>query len=219
MKQFNKRRNYKLYQIIGILLLCISFVALSYNISLAWFRDRTITSNGEPNIEIIGTIGLDVTTEFNFYNLALAPDTIYKSDANNDIGTYVKTSAEHNIDGAFVRIKFYTNRPEVTLYFENNLTTASATSNYTGTEGVDKNKWVYNPTDNYYYYLGNVMNTDILFNTGYKVDNTLNNLVAGKTVILGFIVEGLQRQYGAYKAEWTTAPQIFNTFAYNTTGR
>lgn len=211
MRQFNKRSNYKLYQIIGILLLCIGFIALSYNVSLAWFRDRTITSNGEPNIQIVGTIGLDVTSKFSFYNLTLAPDTIYKTDANNDLGTYLKTSEDHDIDGAFVRIKFYTNRPEVTLYFENNLTTSSATSTYS--EAIDKDEWIYNPSDDYYYYLGIVRETEIQFNAGYKVDNTLNNLVAGKSVMLGFIVEGLQRQYGAYRAEWSTAPELFNSFA------
>ena len=72
MYQKPKRKLNKLYQIIGILLLCFSVIALSYNITTAWFMDESITSKGEPDIIVIGTIDIDVTTNFNFYNIALA---------------------------------------------------------------------------------------------------------------------------------------------------
>lgn len=214
MKNLHGKKNYFIYQILGIVLLCVSLIALTYSFTTSWFRDSSTTSNGEPNVSIIGTIGLDVTTNFNFYNLALAPDTTYTLDKDNkDIGTYVKTSEDHNIDGAFVRIKFETNRSEVTLYFNGNTTSSSTYSS------SDKNKWVYNSSDGYYYYLGSVKETNIQFNAGYSVDNTLNNEKANATVVFSFKVEAIQRQYGAYKAVWTTAPEIFNSFALSETGR
>ncbi len=205
----------RIYQIFGIAILCIVLVMTVFNVTLGWFKDESITSSGDPNIILIGTISLDVTTNFNFYNLALAPDTIYTLDKDNaDIGTYVKTSAEHDIDGAFVRIRFVcTNRPEVTLYFDSsNITTVS-----TYNESI-RNRWYYSETDEYYYYLGNVETTNVQFNAGYRVDNTLNNSVAGQVVSFNFTIEAIQRQYGAYH-DWSTAPTVFNQFAYTETGR
>lgn len=214
----------RLYQIIGILVLCLSVIMLSYNVTVSWFRDESSTSNGEPNISIIGTIDLDVTTNFNFYNLALAPDTIYTLDQDgSDIGTYIKTSANNDIREVYVRIKYTTTRKdkatgntipctELTLYFNNNTTKATT---YTSSE---KNKWVYNSADGYYYYLGSIGSTNVQFNAGYATDNTFNNAKAKSDVYVKLEIEAIQRPYGAYKAVWDTAPAIFNSFALADSG-
>lgn len=208
MESNNKKNRKGLYQAFGIVLLCLSLIALTYNITFAWFRDSSVTSN-EPNVTIVGTIALDVTTNFKFTNLTFAPDTTYTVDSNGDsIATKIKTAEEHDIDGAFVRLKWTTNRSEITLHFGDNLTTSS---DYTGTS--DENNWYYNSSDGFYYYIGIVKDTDVTFNEGYYVDNTLHNAKAGAPVEMSFYVEGLQSQYGAYLAEWTTAPKIFNTYA------
>ena len=50
------------------------------------------------------------------------------------------------------------------------------------------------------------------------MDNTLYNAKANANVEMNFYIEGLQKDYGAYKAEWSTAPTIFNSYAFNKTG-
>ena len=79
-------------------------------------------------------------------------------------------------------------------------------------------KWVYNSTDGFYYYLGGLGNTKIQFNAGYATDNTFTNAKAYSDVSIKLEVEAIQRPYGAYKAVWTTAPQIFNDFAKTDSG-
>lgn len=205
----NKRSN-GLYQIIGILLLCVSVFALSFSITSAWFTDKSVTSNGEPNILIVGTVDLDVTTFFNFYNLVLAPDTLYLSDVINgetkSYKTTVRTSDENDVRTIYVRAKFTTNRSELSLYFEN-LTTAT-----TYNPATCLGKW-YLHTDGYYYYIGAVGGEDVTFNTGYYVNNELHNDVAKEAVELEFVFESIQRPYGAYKEVWPGAPTVFNQFA------
>jgi len=216
-------KNRRIYQIIGMCLLCILFIYLSYQVTTAWFLDDSTTSNGDPNITIIGTLELDVQTNFNFYNLSLQPDYTYVVDKSNEaIGTYVRTKAdEHDIDGAFVRIKYTTRRkPEgatewvdnldlLTLYFDGNFTTN------TTLQSTDKGKWVYNSTDGYYYYLGSVFGDYIEFNKGYTTSYKIGNEYKNAQVEIDLQVESVQRQYGAYHEIWPTAPTIFNTFAYN----
>lgn len=212
MKENVNKRKKGLYQLLGIVLLCFVIIMLSYNFTYAWFRDSSETSS-DPEITIIGKIALDVSTNFKITNLALAPDTTYTQDAGgNALATTIKTSDEHNIDGVFVRVKFISNRSEISLYFGDNVTTSL---DYTDN---DEDKWYYNSSDGFYYYIGIVESDEIIFNEGYFVDNTLNNAKAGCDVKLNFYVEGLQKQYGAYKAEWTTAPAIFNTYALEKTG-
>ncbi|MGN0960590.1 MAG: hypothetical protein ACI4PF_00155 [Christensenellales bacterium] len=222
IKQNNK--SFKIYQIIGIVVLCLSLIMISYRVTTAWFMDESVTSNGEPNISIIGTIDLDVTTNFDFYNLALAPDTIYTTDQDGaDIGTYLKTSTNNDIREVYVRIKYTKTRndstlgaevdcPELTLYFDGNLTTATTYSM------AVNNMWVYNSTDGYYYYLGSIGSINTQFNAGYATDNTFNNAKASSQVYIKLEVEAIQRPYGAYKAVWDTAPTIFNEFALADSG-
>lgn len=224
MKLKSGKNRWKWYQLIGITVLCFVFVMLSYNITSAWFMDESTTSNGGANIDVIGTIDLEVTSNFDFYNLALAPDTVYTTDQKGvDIGTYLCTSTKNNIKEVYVRIKFtntredgaggsHINCTELALYFNNNLTTATS---YTSTEN---NKWVYNSADGYYYYLGKVGTTKVQFNAGYITDNTITNSSAGSKVNIRMVVEAIQRPYGAYKSAWETAPTIFNSFALADSG-
>ena len=201
-----------LYQLLGIVLLCFVIIILSYNFTYAWFRDSSETSS-DPEVTIIGKIDLDVKTNFKISNLALAPDTSYTQDSSgNSLATTIKTTDEHNIDGAFVRVKFVCNRSEISLIFNNNITTSA---DYT--DG-DEEKWYYNSSDGFYYYIGILDSDEITFNNGYFVDNTLYNAKAGADVEMNFYIEGLQKGYGAYKAEWSTAPTIFNSYAFNKTG-
>lgn len=210
-------RSRLIYQILGICLLCILLVAMTYNVTLAWFSDESTTSTGDPNILVVGTVDLDVTTSFNFYNLALAPDTTYLSGNINgeevSYATKLKTAESNDISSIYVRVKFtVVNRPELTLYFsENRLTTDTEYS-------LDSaNRWYYNEEDGYYYYIGSVGDEEIIFNDGYHVDNTLNNEIAGEPVDFGFEFEAIQRPYGAYIALWPTAPDVFNDFASSDT--
>ena len=159
----------------------------------------------------------------NFYNLSLQPDYTYVVDKNNEaIGTYVRTkTGEHDIDGAFVRIKYTTERKTegsaewvdnldlLTLYFDNNFT------NSTSFTASDKGKWVYNSADGFYYYLGSVFGDYIEFNKGYTTSYKIGNEYKNAQVKIDLQVESVQRQYGAYSDVWRDAPEIFNTFAYN----
>ena len=222
MKLPKSNKHLKIYQLIGIAVLCISLITLTYNVTTAWFMDSSVTSNGKPNISIIGTIDLDVTTNFCFYNLALAPDTTYTTDQDNtDIGTYLKTSTKNDIREVYVRVKYTTTRydkttdseipcSELTLYFDPDNFTTSTSYNATN----DHDKWVYNSSDGYYYYLGRIKaDSYTQFNAGYSTDNTMNNKKANADVYIKLEIEAIQRPYGAYKAVWTTAPAIFNSFA------
>ena len=123
-----------------------------------------------------------------------------------------------HIDNIYVRVKFTCNRPELSLYFLNPLVDNSITIFTSDLAG----KWVYSFEDTdsdgvedtgYYYYLGGVGSEEITFNNGYKVNNTLNNLVAGEPVDMSIVVEALQSPYGAYLAEWGKAPDVFKSGA------
>lgn len=211
-----KKHITRLYQVIGIALLCVLTVYISYSVTTAWFLDESITSNGKPNIMVIGTVDLDVRSNFNFYNLVLAPDTYYTTYTENGVprsyGTYLTTSEDNDVQTIYVRTKFYTNRSELTLHFEGNITT-----NTSYNASTDLNKW-YHHTDGYYYYIGSIGTTPVEFNAGYHVDNTLRNEIAYDEVTLEFVFESIQRPYGAYKALWDSAPAIFNQFALSDTG-
>ena len=191
------RKKVNILQIFGVIVLLVAIVAIFSNTTLAWFMDESTTSNGEPNITLIGTLKLDVTTNFNFENLALAPDTIYETDADGaDIATYIKTANEHNIDGAYVRVKFTTTRREFGssididnsdlfgLYFTTNLTTATTYSD------AVKNKWFFNSTDGYYYYIGGIYSTNVMFNKGYKRKNLMQNPQDDENVKIEFVEIG-----------------------------
>lgn len=214
---FEKHPKRKMYQNLCIIAIILVFVAIMSSYTLSWFMDESTTSNGEPNITQIGELDMDVITNFKFTNLVLAPDTIYTTDQSDaDIATYIKTSALHNIDGAYVRIKFETQRRKVgeidyvdnldlfNLYFDGNLTTST---NYN--DSNTPNHWFYNATDNFYYYLGGVYGQNIMFNAGYKTTNRMVNDVASADVKIDFTIDCIQRQYGASSAIWTTAPQVF----------
>lgn len=224
-------RSRLIYQILGICLLCILFVSITYTVTLAWFMDESTTSTGEPdvNVLVVGTVDLDVTTNFNFYNLALAPDTTYLSGEINgetvSYATKLKTSDNNDIGNVYVRVKFTVeNRPELTLYFgEDRLTTEteynsqSAGRWYYNAEIDENDDGVVDSGDGYYYYIGSVGSEEVIFNDGYHVSNSLHNGIAGEPVNFGFEVEAIQRPYGAYTALWTTAPAVFNDFASDTT--
>lgn len=231
MKNFNVKRYTKVYQIIGLILISILLVLLSYNFTVSWFMDQSTTSNN-PTIAVVGTIQMKVTTNFDFYNLALAPDTVYTTDQDGqDIGTYIRTNdssidGEHDIKGVYVRIKPTLTKndstlgtvacSELVLYFDSGkLTSSFPTATYSSS---DANKWVYNSADGYYYFLGEVGASNIQFNAGYKTNNSFTNSIAGDDINIRFEVQAIQRSYGAYLAEWTTAPNLFNTFAFDNSG-
>ena len=135
-KDFETKSKFNIYTIVVAIVLCMIALTVFSTQTLSWFMDESTTSNGEPDITLIGTLDLDITTNFKFKNLSLAPDTIYTLDQDGqDISTYLKTSDNHNIDGAYVRIKFTTTRKDpgtdsfvdnkelFDLYFDSNLTT------------------------------------------------------------------------------------------------
>lgn len=221
LKPIKSTTSMKLYQIFGIILLCISVFALSFSITSAWFLDESVTSNGgDDDILIIGTVDLEVNAFFNYYNLVLAPDTLYLSDVINgetkSYKTTVKTSDENDAKTVYVRAKFTTNRSELSLYFDN-LTTSTTYTPRNGENLNDDEKW-YLHTDGYYYYIGEVGTEEVTFNKGYYVNNELNNSVAKEAVDIEFVFESIQRHYGAYKEVWEGAPTIFKQFALANSG-
>lgn len=216
IKFTDNARRLKNSQILTIIIACLIFLAIISSITFAWLMDDSTTSNGDPDITLIGDLDLDVTTNFKFKNLALAPDTTYVVDQDgNDIATYIKTSDSHDIDGAYVRIKYETTRRNIgdtdyidnldllQLYFVDNYTTSTTYNN------ASKNKWFYNSADNYYYYLGGVYHANVMFNRGYRTTNMMTNVVANANVTITITVDSIQRQYGAAEAIWDTSPQIF----------
>ena len=211
MYKLHKKHNLKkLYQILGIVLLCVVAIYASYGITLAWFMDESITSNGKPTILLIGTVDLNVETSFDFYNLVLAPDTYYTTYLDGEqekrYGTYLTTTENNDVGTIYVRAKFETDRDELSLYFDDNITTNSSYSE------SDKNKWCLH--NGWYYYIGSVGTSEVEFNRGYYVDNTLHNGVAEQSVYIEFTFESIQRPYDAYKAVWENeAPAIFKEFA------
>ena len=219
-KDFETKSKFNIYTIVVAIVLCMIALTVFSTQTLSWFMDESTTSNGEPDITLIGTLDLDITTNFKFKNLSLAPDTIYTLDQDGqDISTYLKTSDNHNIDGAYVRIKFTTTRKDpgtdsfvdnkdlFDLYFDSNLTT-----NTTYSDAV-KNKWFFNVDDGYYYFIGGIYSTNIMFNKGYKTTNLMQNTNADAEVTIKFQVETVQRQYSASVDLWNTAPQIFKSMA------
>ena len=200
------------YRVTLVALLFVAVISLFVNPTSSWLRDKSITSNGTPNMSVVGTIELETRTNFNFYNLTLAPDTIYTIDnLHQDIATYVNTTSNNDILDVFVRIKFITNRSELALYFDGNRTEDTTYSS------ACNNKWFYNSSDQYWYYIGTINSSPTMFNAGYMVDNTLTNAKKSAEVEMTFIFEGLQKPYGAYREEWTTAPNVFKTYANNVT--
>ena len=229
----SKKHNFnKLYQVIGIALLCVLAIYTTYTITVAWFMDESVTSN-KPNIMVIGTVDLNVESNFNFYNLVLAPDTYYIEEDGVRYGTYLTTSADNDVKSIYVRCKVeiempdpvspYTDPAILSLYFVNqetnnsNLTTGDGNSYL---ESRDYEKWFYNSSDDYYYYIGSVGSEEVEFNSGYHVNNALNNKIAIEDVSIRFTFESIQRPYGAYAAipEWQTAPKVFTDFAKDDTG-
>ena len=212
----------KLCQIIGIALLCIVLCVSSYKFTMSWFKDESITSNGKPSVLIVGTVNLHVETDFNFYNLVLAPDTLYTSyidgSETKTYATRLTVEEENDVRSIYVRAKFTTNRDELTLYFGDTLTTSTSYE-----KERDYGKW-YLHTDGYYYYIGSVGEDingvgmeEVKFNLGYFVDNTLDNSVATENVSMEFVFESIQRPYGAYDVVWD-APTVFDQFALLDTG-
>ena len=219
-KDYKKNHSSRVYQIIGILLLCFSLIAIFSTTTISWLKDESKTSTGSPNTLVVGTLDMDITKSFYFKNLALAPDTTYLTDNDgNSLSIAIKTSDKHTIDGAYVRIKFSTTRKLVgsqdyvdnsdlvKLNFLDNLTT-SITYN-----DDSKNHWIYSADDDFYYYLGGVYDTNVLFNTGYQTTNSFINAYADAEVVFTFQVQAIQRQYGASAEVWNTSPQIFKDMA------
>lgn len=226
MRKTNKRSIKLAYQVLGILFLCVSLIYFTYHVTSAWFEDTSTTSNGIPSVEKIGTIDVDVrvgnNNAFEFANMTLAPDTLYYTEnptsGDIDYATYIKAGENNNIGNIYVRVKFSCNRPELSLYFVNALADNAITTFTSDLAG----KWVYSyeDTDNdgnadtgYYYYLGGVGQEEITFNNGYKVNNSLHNGIAGQPVDMSISVEALQSPYGAYLAEWGSAPDVFKSGA------
>lgn len=223
MKEFGTK-NHKRISLFAVLVLCFSFIVLLVNTTLAWFVDDSTTSNGGAEITLIGTLSLDISTNFNFKNLALAPDKVYMTDyLGDDIGTYVKTAYNHDIKGAYVRIRFSTTRKNVgasefidnsdllSLYFGDGEDTNITTSNVYDDDADPV--WYYNEADDYYYYIGAVGDTNVQFNRGYKTSNRMTNTVKDAEVKIFLTVESVQRQYDAYVHVWPLAPTIFVDWA------
>lgn len=206
-----KFHNYKKSQnfIVLIVLLCVAIIGTFTQVTLSWLMDTSTTSSNN-NYMLVGTVDLDVETNFNFRYMALAPDTEYLVDTSgNSMETTIKTSAKHTADGAYVRIKFECDRDELTLLFADNKITNTTATTYSASFS---NRWIYNTGDQYYYYLGYVAGTAVQFNMGYYVDNTLVNSKSGEDCNVHFTIEAIQRQYGASNATWTTSPAIFKSF-------
>lgn len=210
MKLGQKSKLNYLYYLVLVIILLVAFVWGVVRVTASWLEDESTTSNPDPSVSIIGTLDLEITTNFNFRNLVLSPDTTYLVDKDGeDIGTYIKTSEAHNIDGAYVRVRYTSSRPELTLYFDSRyFTTATAYSE------AQENHWVYNPDDDFYYYIGHIDDDFTQFNAGYYVDNTIDNTKAGEDCQITLYFETIQRQYGAsaHDADWSTSPKIFQDF-------
>lgn len=224
-----KKNTKRWYHIIGIALLCVLTVYLSYSVTVAWFLDESVTSNGKPNIMVIGTVDLDVQSNFKFYNLVLAPDTYYTTYTENGVprsyGTYLTTSENNDTKTIYVRCKVEIVVPapaELTLYFINQQTQQSNLTSGDGTsyqESRDHEKWFYNDKDGYYYYIGSIGTEEVEFNSGYHVNNALWNDIAYGDVSITMTFESIQRDYGAYDAIWgDDAPKVFTDFAKLDTG-
>lgn len=202
--------NYFTY-IVVVLLLLVAFVWGVVRVTASWLQDSSTTSNPDPSVSVVGTLDLDITTNFQLRNLTLAPDTTYLVDKyGEDIGTYIKTSEKHNIDGAYVRVKYTSTRDEITLFFDSDKYTTATT--YSESQ---ENKWFYNEADGFYYYIGYVDDIGTQFNAGYYVDNTLDNTKAGEPCQITLYFETIQRQYGASATDdsWkNTSPKIFKDF-------
>ena len=224
MKQIDKQKSFYLYYSIAVILLLLTVIYCVTTFTLAWFRDESTASNPDTSVSIIATLDLDITTNFNLRNMVLSPDTTYTLDKDGqDIGTYIKTSAKHNVDGAYVRVKFTCDIKELTLYFNSSKFTTSTTYSTSV-----KDKWFYNATDDYYYYIGYIDDAGTQFNAGYYVSNTLvnegagasgyyvdngiTNVTAGTSCQITLEFESIQRQYGASAEVWTTAPDVFKNF-------
>lgn len=216
MNNFKFENKRKIYIIASLVLITIALLSLISSFTFSWLMDESTSTNGEPNVSFVGDLELNVTTNFKFKNLAFAPDTVYTTDQDlQDIATYIKTNDSHDIDGAYVRIRFETTRKNsgatttvdnldlLNLYFDGNLT------NDTSYSTSSKKKWFYNIDDDYYYYLWGVYDVNVMFNKGYKTSNTMTNEVAGADVTITFTIDAIQRQYDASDTVWTTAPQIF----------
>ena len=203
----NSEKTLKVFRLALIVFLALSLMILSYSVTTAYFTDESTTSSGEPNIIVVGTISLDVDTQFNFENLALAPDTLY---TGSDVQTTIATGTTNNIDTVYVRVKFENNCERLDIVINNLAPDGSV--DYDSTQHGDY-RWVLGD-DGYYYYLGEVGSTPVVFNDGYKTDNAFHNGIAGDSVELTIIAEAIQRPYGAYVSLWgEDAPQLFRSFA------
>lgn len=224
MKYTPKKNHGYIYYSVLVVLLLMAVVWCVASFTSAWFRDESTSSNPDTSVSVIATLDLDITTNFNLRNMVLSPDTTYTIDKNgSDIGTYIKTSAKHNVDGAYVRVKFTCDIKELTLYFVSSKFTTSTT--YSASV---KDKWFYNSADGYYYYIGYIDDAGTQFNAGYYVSNTLvnegagasgyyvdngiANVTAGTPCQITLKFESIQRQYGASAEVWTTAPNVFKAF-------
>ena len=220
--------NVKNYKLIFIAVAIISSVLLILEISFAWFMSNSMTDNSDTGVKIIGTIDLDVTYDFSFYNDALSPDSyILGNKSGNNISTLIKTTGDNNIDEVFVKVKFITNISQLSLHFDGNLLSNSVTSY---TEECNE-KWIQSDyietTDGEntiytyeYYYIGLVGNTNVTFNRGYYVNNHIDNSYAKDGVYIKMEVYGLQSLYGAYleDEDWESAPGVFEEYAQSVTG-
>lgn len=200
----------KVFRLALIVLFALGLMVLSYTVTTAYFMDESITSTGEPNIVIVGTISLDVDTNFNFENLALAPDTLY---TGSDVQTTIATGTTNNIDTVYVRVKFENTCERLEIVINK----LAANGNVDYNSAQHENHWVLGE-DGYYYYLGEIGSSPTIFNDGYKTDNSFHNGIAGDPVELTITVEGIQRPYGAYDSLWQTAPQLFKSFAKANSG-
>ena len=219
-----------IYKLIFVIVAVLSMMVIALEISFAWFMSNSMTDNSGTGVKVIGTIGLDVTYDFSFYNDALSPDTYVLTDKQgDDIATYIKTSSANNIDGVFVKVKFMTNIAQLSLYFDEDDIISDEVVTYASSTCDDR--WILSMTETQgsgtsaiyiyeYYYVGKIGSTNVTFNTGYYVNNHINNSHAKNGVYIKMEVYGLQSQYGAYleDEDWQTAPTIFKTYASLATG-
>jgi hypothetical protein len=200
----------KVCRIALAVLFALGLTVLSYRVTTAYFMDESTTSTGEPNIVIVGTINLEVNTNFNFENLALAPDTLY---TGSDVQTTIATGTTNDIKTVYVRVKFENTSERLSIVINKLATNGNVDYN----SAQHENHWILGD-DGYYYYLGEIGSTPTIFNEGYKTDNSFHNGIAGEPVELTITVEGIQRPYGAYDSLWQTAPQLFKSFAQTNSG-
>ena len=66
MKLGQKSKLNYLYYLVLVIILLVAFVWGVVRVTASWLEDESTTSNPDPSVSIIGTLDLEITTNFNF---------------------------------------------------------------------------------------------------------------------------------------------------------